>query len=258
MASKKTKAQTADDNLDELFEGIGDVGDDSRSKKPSNTAGKSKGASKAKADDPLADLESQLASEQASSRPHTPRLKETAGKRSTATPPTVDDKAGVARKSTDSARSLRASFTPSATSSELHESEKKGTVEQAQQAQESGSGWWGGWISTATATANAAMKQAEAAYKEIQQNEEAKKWADQVKGLRGIDVGALRTYGEPTCIWSKLGTSQADNLQAMNSANVPCRPLPTSFTPSPRPSRRMSVSSSTSPTTSSATPPSTP
>lgn len=204
MASKKTKASAADDNFDELFSGIGD---DSKTKKISNTSAKKGPSTKIKGDDPLADLESQLASEQASSRPHTPRLKDAGGKRSTATPPAADDKAAAAaaRKSTDSARSLRASFTPSATSSELHESEKKGSVEQAQQAQqsqESGAGWWGGWISTATATANAAMKQAEAAYKEVQQNEEAKKWADQVKGLRGLDIGTLRSYGEDSCIWS--------------------------------------------------------
>jgi hypothetical protein len=39
------------------------------------------------------------------------------------------------------------------------------------------------------------MKQAEAAVTQIQQNEEAKKWADQVKGIRGLDVNTLRTYG---------------------------------------------------------------
>jgi hypothetical protein len=200
MASKKTKPPQADDNLDELFSGIGD---DSKAKKPSAATSKSSKApaSKGKDDDLLADLESELASQQPSSRPHTPRLREAGGKRSTATPPAVDDKSTiVGRKSTDSARSLRASFTPSATSSELHESERKGTVEQSQQAQPAAGGdagaaggsWWGGFISTA----NAAMKQAEAAYKEIQHNEEAKKWADQVKGLRNIDVGALKSYGK--------------------------------------------------------------
>ena len=40
------------------------------------------------------------------------------------------------------------------------------------------------------------MKQAEAAYKEVQQNEEAKKWADQVRGFKGLDIGALRNYGK--------------------------------------------------------------
>lgn len=191
MASKKTKAPAADDNLDDLFSGIGD---ESKSKKPSAPKAKNTGASKSKGDDPLADLESQLASEQASSRPHTPRIKD-GGRRSTATPP-KDAVSAAARKSTDSARSLKASFTPSATSSELHESEKKGSVEQTQAAEQAGGGWWGGLLSTASATANAAMKQAESAYKEIQQNEEAKKWADQVKGLRNVDIGALKNYGK--------------------------------------------------------------
>ena len=194
MASKKTKpgASAADDNLDELFSGIGD---DAKAKKPTTNPKSSKPA-KAKTggdDDILADLESQLASEQTASRPHTPRLKEGGFRRPAATPPAADDKPapGGSRKSTDSNRSLRASFTPSATSSELHEAEKKGPVEQVQQQQQAaGGGWWGGILSTASA----AMKQAEAAVKEIQQNEEAKKWADQVKGLRGIDVGALTNY----------------------------------------------------------------
>lgn len=184
MASKKTNAAPAAEDFDDLFSGIGDA------KKTTNPKTGKPTASKAAAGkDVLADLESELASETPTSRPHTPRLKDAGAKRAVATPPAGDDK----RKSTDSSRSLRASFTPSATSSELHESEKKGSVEQVQEQQKAaGGGWWGGIMSTA----NAAMKQAEAAYKEIQQNEEAKKWADQVRGLGGhIDVGAIRNYG---------------------------------------------------------------
>ncbi|KAF5603106.1 maintenance of telomere capping 1 [Fusarium pseudocircinatum] len=187
MASKKTKPTAAagdDVDIDELLSGL------DRDKKPKKTT-KSKptsAASKALADqDILADLESELAEQP--SRPHTPRLKD-ATRRSTATPP-----AGDPRKSTDSARSLKATFTPSATSSELYENEKKPTSEPVQQEpapQASGGGWWGGILSTASA----AMKQAEAAVSQIQQNEEAKKWADQVKGIRGLDVNTLRTYGD--------------------------------------------------------------
>ncbi|KAF4952810.1 hypothetical protein FSARC_12564 [Fusarium sarcochroum] len=187
MASKKTKPTADDDNLDELFSGLGG---DTKPKKTTKSKPTS-AASKAIADqDILADLESELAAEQPS-RPHTPRLKDAAARRSTATPP-----AGDSRKSTDSARSLKATFTPSATSSELHEAEKKPTSEPVQQQdptpQPSGGGWWGGILSTASA----AMKQAEAAVTQIQQNEEAKKWADQVKGIRGLDVNTLRTYGD--------------------------------------------------------------
>ena len=60
-----------------------------------------------------------------------------------------------------------------------------------QQSSEEGAGWWGGWSGGLFATATAAMKQAEAAVKEIQNNEEAQKWAQQVKG----NVGALRDLG---------------------------------------------------------------
>lgn len=206
MASKKSKAPPADDDLEELL-GLGGLGNDSKPKKSTHKSKPTSAASKAIGDqDILADLESELASEQPS-RPHTPRIKET--RRSTATPPTSDDRAAPAavRQSTDSARSLRATFTPSATSSELHEAEKQGTVEQQvqqqqqppppQKVEQSGGGWWGGLLSTASA----AMKTAEAAVSQIQQNEEAKKWADQVKGIRSLDVGAIRNYGMPI-FWS--------------------------------------------------------
>lgn len=203
MASKTTKPAAANDDVDDLFSSI--RGDESKAKKLSTTNKVGKVPSKGKAGekDPLADLESELASLNPTSRPHTPRLKEATAKRSTATPPLVDDRAPPAgRKSTDSARSLRASFTPSATSSELHESERRGTVEQVQQQQQqhqqeqpqqAGGGWWGGFSNLASGV----MKQAEVAYKELQQNEEAKKWAEQVRGIKGIDVGALRNYGKP-------------------------------------------------------------
>ncbi|ROT39473.1 hypothetical protein SODALDRAFT_274381 [Sodiomyces alkalinus F11] len=204
MASKRSKAAPAGDDIDELFEGIGDdpasAPKKSLDKKPKPTSA----ASKAMVDqDILAELEKDLGEP---SRPHTPRVRDPAPKGSPArqaaasTTPTQDEKpsaaAAVPRKSTDSARSLRASFTPSATSSDLQESEKKGTVEQQAAAAAAastastsqGGGWWGGIFSTATA----AMKQAEAAVKEIRENEEAKKWAEQVRG----NVGGLRALGD--------------------------------------------------------------
>ncbi|KAI5865809.1 maintenance of telomere capping protein 1 [Durotheca rogersii] len=198
MSAKRSKASTADE-LGELF---GDISDKSTVKK---SAGKSKSAaSKARGDkqeqDILAELENELGSEEPA-RPHTPRVKDTSASKapkrtSTATPPpgavrrSEDRPANAARKSVESTRSLRTSFTPSATSSEPQDAEKKGSVEQTAPA--AGSGWWGGIFATASATANAAIKQAEAAYKEIQQNEEAKKWAEQVRG----NVGALRGLGD--------------------------------------------------------------
>ncbi|KAK3937524.1 maintenance of telomere capping protein 1 [Diplogelasinospora grovesii] len=190
MASKRSKAAATDDELGELFEGIGD---DSGIKKPAKTKPSAlKGKADVSEQDILAELENQLGGK-APSRPHTPRIRETK-RTSTNTPPPGADKpfdekptANITRKSAESTRSYHASFTPSTTSSELQESEKKATVEQTHAAS-SGGGWWGGILSTATA----AMRQAEAAVKEIQQNEEAKKWADQVRG----NVGALKGLGD--------------------------------------------------------------
>lgn len=203
MASKRSKTDPTED-FDDLFEGIGD---DTVVKKPVKSK-PSAAAPKSKPDtnkqDILAELENQLVDEKPS-RPHTPRIRETAPKgsplkrTSTNTPPppplAAEDKtSNIARKSGESTRSYHASFTPSATSSEFQEPERKVVVEPPAPAPapaSSGGGWWGGILSTATATATAAMKQAEAAAKSIQQNEEAKKWAEQV---RGINVGALKGF----------------------------------------------------------------
>ncbi|KAK3329287.1 maintenance of telomere capping protein 1 [Apodospora peruviana] len=200
MASKRSKATpTNDDELDELFEGITDDTAIKKTAKPKPSA--AKGKADAAEQDILAELENQLG-EKAPSRPHTPRIREVAPKpspakrTSTNTPPpdvasgTNAGAAAAARKSAESTRSYHASFTPSATSSDLQESERKAPVDQVQPASTGGggSGWWGGLLSTATA----AMKTAEAAVKEMQQNEEAKKWAEQVRG----NVGALRGLGD--------------------------------------------------------------
>lgn len=192
MATKRGSKSSAAAEIDELFEGIGD--DAAAPKKP---AAKTPASAKPKpGDDILAELENELG-EKTPSRPHTPRLRETVkpAKRTgtpttdTARPSTEGPKPNLPRQSGESTRSFHASFTPSATSSELQETEKtKGTVEQQQTTASSGGGWWGGILSTATA----AMKQAEAAVKDIQQNEEAKKWAEQMRG----NVGALRGLGK--------------------------------------------------------------
>ncbi|KAI1182961.1 maintenance of telomere capping protein 1 [Nemania serpens] len=201
MSSKRSKA-TTDDELGELFEGIGDDSAVKKSTKAKSTASKPRNDKPGK--DILAELEDELG-EEGPARPHTPRVKRT----STATPPPAaaatarlsEDRstaaAAAARKSADSTRSLHAGLAPSTTSSDLQDAEKRGAAEQtvpapATAAAPSGGGWWGGIFATATATASAAMKQAEAAYKEIQQHEEAKKWAEQVRG----NVGALRDLGD--------------------------------------------------------------
>lgn len=204
MASKRgttkgTGAASADNEIDELFSGIGDKNTQSPA------AGKTPVSAKPKpGDDILAELESELGEKpKAPSRPHTPRVAVGAATKAPAARASLDEPksttsttaANLPRKSVESARGAHAaSFTPSATSSELQESERtKGTVEQQQQQQEqqapaAGGGWWGGILSTATA----AMKQAEAAVKEIQQNEEAKKYLESVRG----NVGALRGLGK--------------------------------------------------------------
>ena len=197
MAPKNTKVAATEDELNELFEGVtdetpGKVPVKGAAAKSSNTA------TSQDADDLLAEL-ANLGAQQPAERPHTPRIassvaavaKGSPTKRTTATPPPAasarssEEKTSNARRSGDSTRSFHTSFTPSATSSELQEAEKRAPV--AQPAQSAGGGWWGGLI----ATASAAVKTAEAAVKEIQQNEEAKRWAEQVKG----NVGALRGLG---------------------------------------------------------------
>ena len=136
------------------------------------------------------------------SRPSTPSLRpnapSTTGSRSpmrtsTATPPpgrTSEEKSSNGqRKSGDSARSFHQAFTP-ATSSTEGSADNEYHPESAPApapAKSSGGGWWGGLISTATA----AVSQAQAAVKEIQQNEEAQRWADQLRG----NVGVLKGFG---------------------------------------------------------------
>jgi hypothetical protein len=193
MATKKTKAAPTDDELNQLLESIGD--DDAKAQAVPKGASKSTKAASSQAEqDLLAELENLGA--QASSRPHTPQIRSV--KRSTATPPpsssrTSEEKAAAPRKSGDSTRSFHTSFTPSATSSDLQEAERKAPIAQPAEtpAASSGGGWWGG-IFTA---ASAAVKTAEAAVKEIQHNEEAIRWAEQVKG----NLGALRGFGKLRC-----------------------------------------------------------
>ncbi|KAL3425277.1 Maintenance of telomere capping protein 1 [Phlyctema vagabunda] len=200
MATKKSKAAPTDEELNKLLEGIGE--DDAAPKgapktTTTTTTTTAKAAPSQSEEDMLAELENLGA--QPASRPHTPRVqaplshpsRASPGKRNTATPPpastrTSEEKPAAPRKSGDSSRSFHTSFTPSAGSSDLQEPEKTPVAPPAEAAA-AGGGWWG----SVFATASAAVKTAEAAVKEIQQNEEAKRWAEQVKG----NVGALRGLG---------------------------------------------------------------
>ena len=193
------KERLTDDELLAQFEGIGDDGAAKTGSNPSTEGQQSDG-------DLLEELG--LPERPKSSGRHTPRLNSPSGtpatrhspKRSgTGTPPS-NDGAGSSeekmrmRKSGESTRSFHNSFTPAIT--EEAEPEPAKSVSANPEVPSSGGGWW----STITSTASAAVKQAEALAKEIQQNEEAQRWAEQVKGnvgtLRGIGIVLLRS-GDP-------------------------------------------------------------
>jgi hypothetical protein len=117
-------------------------------------------------DDPLADLEKQLAEKPAttpSSRPATPSV-------------TAGGAPAQVRLSGDASRSFHQGV----------------SAEEASKATEtapaaSGGSSWGGWGSSLFSAATAAVKQAETLAKEISGGEEAQRWADQVRGnMRGL------------------------------------------------------------------------
>lgn len=215
MATKKPKAVPTDDELSKMLEGLGD--EDLTPSSPKLASSKTKKLARTQtAEDmeaELAELEN-LGKPQPEPRPRTPRVQTPVGAKnspikrvSTGTPPPTSTRSSedkvLSRKSVDSTRSFHTSFTPSATSSELQEAEKKTPIAEPaapQPAATTGGGWWAGIL----ATANAAAKTAEAAVKEIQKNEEAKRWAEQVKG----NVGALRGLGKraPTFMRTCLTT----------------------------------------------------
>jgi hypothetical protein len=197
MAARKSKSAPTDEELLAQLEDLGTKDAASRtqalgSSKPS--AGHVAVAQSEK--DILAELDD-LATQKPNSRPATPSLRSTtpaaAGakspKRTSATttpgPRLSEDRSAVggqSRKSGESSRSFHQSFTPATT--EKSPEPEPSTVPGPSSG---GGGWWGGLLSTATA----AVSQAQAAVKEIQQNEEAQRWAEQVRG----NVGALKGLG---------------------------------------------------------------
>jgi hypothetical protein len=196
MARDNTKSAATDEELNKLFEDIDTSGAPSQPNTKPADASKTKLDATKEDEDLLADIENQLAA-RPTSRPHTPGGK-SVPKRGTPPPSTSgrinDDKSSTARKSAESTRSFHTSFKPSTdqTIPESQQEPEKAATTQASTVEHqadasSGSGWWGGIF----ATASAAVKTAEAAVKEIQQNEEAKRWAEQVKG----NYGALRGLG---------------------------------------------------------------
>jgi len=189
MAQKKA---LTDEELLAQFEGIGTT-----SSVPAKPTSKSaKQLPPPLADDPLAELES-LAKGKPPSRPHTPKVSGNVSSKREAATPTSQSSArnsgdstsrpvpsALPRKSGESARSFHQGLTP--TSEEVADVEGSDAKQQSETKQ-AGASWWGGLLSTATA----AVKQAEAAVKEIQKNEEAQKWVEQVRG----NVGAFSKLG---------------------------------------------------------------
>ncbi|KAF1981907.1 hypothetical protein K402DRAFT_415230 [Aulographum hederae CBS 113979] len=206
MAQKKAPT---DEELSQMFEGLDDAPSTTtpQASKASKPSKPSKATPAAEEDDPLAELEN-LAKAKPSSRPNTPKLAAGASNRSRANPAeavtpsstgsarTSEDRtvnSNAPRKSGESTRSYHQSYTPASTSEDADSGEEKLKVpepasEKPAPAAASGGGWWGGILSTASA----AVKQAEAAVKEIQKNEDAKRWTEQVRG----NVGALRGFGD--------------------------------------------------------------
>lgn len=161
------------------------------------------------------------------SRPHTPRignpLSASAG-RSSPKPQTVAD----ARRSSEDKANLRSGDNTRPFHMSIVADDEKGTetesltstkaTQETEPAptQSTGGGWWGGLFATATA----AVKQAEALAKEIKQNEEAQRWAEQVKG----NVGALRGLGT-TFVRSILYESHKQlNIFGRRGASIPSTP----------------------------------
>ncbi|KAK7967941.1 uncharacterized protein PG986_002218 [Apiospora aurea] len=183
MASKKTKT---DNELDELFSSLGDdSGPKKNHPKPKTAASKVRADQAEKDKDILAELENQLGDQPA--RPHTPRIKDSASSKRTSTQTPLQ----VASPRTNPQQQQQQQQTYPANRSDLQDAEKKGTVEQ-NAAPAAGGGWWGGIFATATATASAAIKQAEVVYKDIQHNEDAKKYLESVRG----NVDVIRGYGD--------------------------------------------------------------
>lgn len=254
-------ARPTDEDLLAQFEGLGEEdGGAPKNPKPAPPA----------SDAPDAELFPELAipeRQRPTSRPHTPRLASSttttqsskASPRRTGinTPPSNDgarssEEKAPPRKSGESSRSFHTSFTPATDNEVEPEPEKRPIAPPATQAQSSGGGWWGGIF----ATASAAVKQAEALAKEIQHNEEAQRWAEQVKG----NVGALRGFGKqiPLHVSHRIPVVYASVFQAASCVRVLSRPSRTSFILSHHLSPRMNDSRSISLMISSATPPSTP
>ena len=142
-------------------------------------------------EDALADIEKQLATKRATgSRPETPRLSSSAtsvtnksDKRAEFTPASTSVGSSQRNSSEDRVRS-NAGMTASSVQGPTTVPDPASTPQQ----KASGGGWWGSMFNAATA----AVKQAETLAKELRGNEEAQRWAEQVRG----NIQNLQSLGE--------------------------------------------------------------
>lgn len=199
MVSKSTKP-TNDEILAQFDNlGVDDAGTttDESTSKPTNTNTNTNTkttnqptTAKPDQEDPLAELDN-LASKRPVSTEPRPSIRSPRPGR-VGTPPSTgpsSEERSAARKSQESGRSSRAGQRAANVQPSVTEEKRTGATPET--ASKEGGGGGGGWLGGIFATASAAMKQAETAVKEIQNNEEAQKWAQQVKG----NVGALRELG---------------------------------------------------------------
>lgn len=207
MSNLKSKPAATDEEISKLFEGI-DEGSVSavETTRPAQKTSRVPMQSPAEPDQLLAELD-HLTLERPGSRSNTPKLPSSTARNTTKSPkPGINLSEGgnvikesaasqrAPRSSAESSDSRSASFTPAASHGEADSAlDESGRGEGASSRLEAPTSSGGGWLGSIFATATAAVKTAEAAVKEIQQNEEAKRWAEQVKG----NVGALRGLG--TC-----------------------------------------------------------
>lgn len=176
-------AKPTSDELLAQFDTLGVKSGDKQSKQiPASPAATADNA-KAGQEDILAELDN-LATQRPSSGPGTPRLSADKPRSSTRSP---RPSATIDRPSEDKASTRPSEETGRTSRAGAKQEQPKSEPENMTQQESQGGGWWGGLF----ATASAAMKQAEAAVKEIQNNEEAQRWAQQVKG----NVGALKDFG---------------------------------------------------------------
>jgi hypothetical protein len=155
-------------------------------------------------EDALAEIEKQLAVKKApSSRPTTPRMNSGATSNTTGRSPKRGVDYTPASTSVGSSQRNSSEDRVRAQGKDRVSTEGSRSFHQAQTAEDeyvapakaapasSGGGWWGSIYGAATA----AVKQAETMAKEITGNEEAQKWADQVRGnmknLQSIGMGVI-------------------------------------------------------------------